>query len=370
MNNQKTIIHIVPGIKYGGIESFLINYFSTININKYNIHIVTYSKPTIPAISEKLTRLGIQIHEVPAARNHLINNIITLRKLFRNLKPDVVHTHKWQNGYLGLFIAATCGVKHRVMHVHESRRFKTNRQKIKCFLTKKLATINIACSEQAANYVYGPKKDVIILNNAIDYPRFQYSETKRAEQRKKLKLHKETILYGHVGRFEDEKNHRFLIQLFAAILRKAPNSKLILIGNGSLKTTIIQEIHDEKLTNNVIIIDGKENIEDYYQAMDCFIFPSKYEGFGMALIEAQANGLKCFASDAISPETSLTGRTQYLSLQLTIETWSKLIITSNKARIPLNVATPKYKKLNITNAAQKLETLYDAITTGDIKHEK
>lgn len=161
---------------------------------------------------------------------------------------------------------------------------------------------------------------------------------KRKEIRKKLNLAENDIVVGHVGRFVLQKNHIFLVNIFKEFLKMVPNSKLVLIGNGETKDDIMKKIDELKIKKNTILLENIKNVNEYMQAFDLFLFPSLYEGLGIVLIEAQASGLKCFASDTIPKNVKISDNLIFVSLSSPSKQWANIM----KDNID-------YKRLNMLN---------------------
>ena len=152
------------------------------------------------------------------------------------------------------------------------------------------------------------------IPNGVNLKRFAFCEEKRQQMRQELGIAKDTFVLGHIGRITAPKNHQFLVELFAEYHKENPNSRLLLIGNGELFETVQQQCVQLGISDAVIMVGSKTNTEDYYQAMDVFVFPSLWEGLPVSVVEAQANGLPCLLSDVITHDVDLTDQVKYLSL--------------------------------------------------------
>lgn len=139
-----------------------------------------------------------------------------------------------------------------------------------------------------------------MIPNGVDLKRFAFCEEKRQQMRQELGIAKDTFVLGHIGRITVPKNHQFLVELFAEYHKENPNSKLLLVGDGELFETVQQQCTQLGIRDAVIMVGSKTNTEDYYQAMDVFVFPSLWEGLPVSVVEAQANGLPCLLSDVIT----------------------------------------------------------------------
>ena len=194
----------------------------------------------------------------------------------------------------------------------------------------------MCCSELAGRWLFGNKEydkgTVYLLNNAIDLDKFKYSKKIGKEKRKELGINDDTLVIGHIGRFVAPKNHRLILNIFDEFHKERPNSKLLLIGQGPLMKEIEEQTKKMKINDSVIFLGQIENVNEYYNAMDLFLFPSLYEGLGLVLIEAQTNGLPCIASTEVPAIAKVSDLLKFVSLENKVEEWSKEIISSIKRK--------------------------------------
>ena len=196
-------------------------------------------------------------------------------------------------------------------------------------LFNKYADVLLAPSDLAAINLFGKDylKDVRFhyLENGLDFEKYKFSEDSRLTERKNLSIGKDTLVIGHVGRFDVQKNHAFLIDIYREIVELIPNSCLVLIGTGVLENSIQQKVEKEKLTDKVFFLGVRSDVASLLSAMDVFVFPSLYEGMPNTVIEAQASGLLCFISDTITKEANVANRVEYLSLKLCAKEWAEKV---------------------------------------------
>ena len=197
------------------------------------------------------------------------------------------------------------------------------------FLPKVIPNVKIAPSTEAAEFVFGKiavkNNKVTILHNALNYDDFKFNKKNRDKIRTELNVGNKT-LYGHVGRLNKQKNHIFLLNIFKEILKKDKNSMLVLIGEGELKQEILNKIKELNIEKNVILLEPKKNINEYFMAFDKLIFPSLFEGMPNVIIEAEASGLPCFISNTITKEANITGLVKYIDLNKSAEEWASIIL--------------------------------------------
>ena len=192
-------------------------------------------------------------------------------------------------------------------------------------------THKFSCGEDAAKWVYGAKNidDVIYMKNAIDANEFRYSKKIDDEVREEFGLEGKFVI-GHVGRFFEQKNHPFIVKVFAEVAKQDPSAVLILVGGGELDDAIMNQIKDDVnqlgLSDKVIFTGVRSDVKRIMQAFDVFILPSLYEGFPVVMVEAQATGLKCLISDKVPSECDITGNVEIIPLSDGEKVWADHIL--------------------------------------------
>ena len=249
----------------------------------------------------------------------------------------VIHSHVRSYASVYLPIAKKYGLK-TVIHSHSTSNGSGFTALVKQILQYPLryqADCYLSCSEVAGKWLFGDKvvagEKFQILQNAIDIGEYQYNETARDIIRKELGLNKE-ILFGHVGRFHESKNPIFLLEVFGQLHNKIPNSKLVMVGEGELRTQIEEKIRQLKIEKDVYLLGTRNDVKSILQAMDCFLFPSCWEGVPVTVIEAQAAGLPCFVSDTVTKDVGASDLVHYLPIQNGTEPWVKAITEADLER--------------------------------------
>ena len=183
----------------------------------------------------------------------------------------------------------------------------------------------MCCSELAGRWLFGDKEydkgNVYLLNNAINLDKFKYDEGIRERKRKELNIPEDTLVIGHVGRFVEQKNHRFLIDIFNEVHKENSNSLLLLAGQGPLMDEMKEKVKTLDLEENVRFLGQRNDINELYQAFDVFLFPSLYEGLGMVLIEAQCSNLLSAASTEARNIVKKNDNLLFLKLSNNINNW-------------------------------------------------
>lgn len=302
-------------------------------------------------------RLGGNIYEIPNRSKSPIKYFNSLKNIVKKNNYNIIHAHG-NSGTLLLDIYASKlgGANIRISHCHNSTCTHKFIHKITKSGLNKNATTLLACSNVAGKWLYD--KDFEIINNGIEFEKFSFNEEVRKKYRDEMGL-SEYFVLGHVGHISYQKNHEFLLEIFKEILKINPKSKLVLIGDGILRTEIENKIRKLKIENDVILMGKRSDISNILCMMDIFIFPSRFEGLPVALLEAQATGLQCITSTAVTEEANVLGNVKYLNLEESPEIWANKILECNK-NYPRNYALEIFKKskFNIDNEVKKLEELY------------
>lgn len=325
-------------ISNGGQESFVMNMVTHMNLSDKQVDLLTPYYCDNEFYKKKIDDLGGKIftfNKKFQPGKSRFNICSDLDKFFKENKYDVVHVHSGSISIFGIYAyyAKKHGVKKVIVHSHSSierKNIKNTVLRYACiFFLKKNVDVYCACSQIAGESKFVSsvtKEKLIVLKNGIEVDKFGFNLLKRVELRKQLDVNETEFVIGHVGRFSDEKNHAFLIDVFAEFLKLKPESKLMLIGSGELENEIKEKVNILNITDKVIFIGNVNNVYDYYQAMDCFVLPSKFEGLGMVGIEAQAAGLPCFVSNGCPKELKITENLEYISLSDSPQKWAKAIL--------------------------------------------
>ena len=345
----------------GGAESLIMNLYRNIDRNKVQFDFVVHTKDKCD-YEDEINALGGKIYRIEQISRHPIKNMIQLKKIFKDNKDiyQTIHRHTDSSiVFTDLLVAKLMGIKNRYVHSHNT---KVSKGKIIHLFFRPvlnlLATRRFACSQDAGKWLFGSKKDFTVIPNGIEIDKYKFNPKVRKEVRKELNIDDDEILIGHVGRFQNVKNHNFLIDIFYE-LQKDIKSKLVLVGDGELQRTIKEKVKELKIENKVLFLGLRNDVNRILQGIDLFVFPSYYEGLPLTLIEAQASGLNILASDTITKQCNITGSIEFLSLNKGKLIWKQKI---------LNMLENNKRKLDITSlyengfdskeTAKKLQLLY------------
>lgn len=353
----------------GGIESLLSNLIKHIDKSKFNINILVSQKETdiYDEIlgNNKVDEILDKRCENPFSR--IFKTIFRFKKVIKNKEIDVIHLNIYNGvGMIYAYIANKVGVKNIIVHAHNSG-IDDDKFKIKYFLHSiskaifsKYADNYIACSKEAADFCFKiPKnKSLTIINNGIDTERFKYNKETRSQYRRNLEI-EDNFVVGNVARFVEQKNHDFLIDVFLNLKQLIPNAKLLLVGNGLLEEKTSSKVKKFNIEKDVIILKERNDVNNILQCFDIFCLPSKYEGLGIAVIEAQACGIKCVVSDGIPKNAIITPNVKVISLKEEAKAWAEII--SQYKNIEIETDTTEYIRSNgydIKENTKKIEKIY------------
>ena len=282
---------------------------------------------------EKFSELGSKLYYLKYKHSRfklvrVFHKYYAYKSFFKMHNINIIHIDT--DGFhrvVELFAAKRAGVSKRIIHSHntsaEVNGFLSKKKlliKLGQMLYSMFATDFVACSDEAGKWLFGKNNKTLILQNGIDVERFKFDSQRRSEARDQLGINN-CVVYGHIGRFEKQKNHKFLIQVFKELYNRNKSSRLLLIGDGRLRNDLVDLVKSEQLESAVVFLGNVDNVEYYYNAMDLFLFPSLFEGFGIVVIEAQCNGLPVIMSKAVPNQTKLTRECISLPLN-SIQLWA------------------------------------------------
>lgn len=359
----------------GGVEAVVLNYYQ--NINRENIQfdfIIDSDSSVVPY--ELITDLGGRVYRI-SPYQHLRAYQRDLTALFKKNNYLIVHSHINAISVIPLRIAKKCGVPIRIAHNHSTAApGETRKNILKSILrifSKKYPTQYMAPTRYAGEWLFGSKvadNELYILKNAVNVELFSYNKKAREEMRNELAYQSDDIVIGNIGRMVWQKNQKFVIDIFNELQKINKNYRLILIGDGPLKDSLMQQCQELGIEKLVKFIKNSNQIADYYQAMDCFLFPSNYEGLGMVAVEAQIAGLPVIASTQVPLEAKISDKFFTIDLNEKKHNWASYVKQSiNKAsRKGYKNEASKYG-YNIQEEARKLEIIYMKLRKGINKKE-
>lgn len=326
------ILHVLGTTNLGGAESRIMDLYRHIDRTRVQFDFVVH-KSEEGYFDEEITRLGGRIFRVPRFR---IYNYFSYRKAFRDFFREhhefrMVQGHITSSAVIYLPLAKKAGIPVTIAHARSAGVDKGIKGILTRWMRKNLSgktDYMFTCSKLAGISVFGKRAvdegKTIFIPNAIDSAKFAYNEEKRREIREQLGISNQYVI-GHVGRFHYAKNHEYLIRVFAELCKGKGDYALILLGEGGGMESIKTLAEELGVENKVHFLGNHSNIYDYYQAMDYFVYPSRFEGLPGTIVEAQSAGLRCVMSDAICEEAVITDLVHTMSIEEEPAKWAGYI---------------------------------------------
>lgn len=352
----------------GGVESFVMNYYREMVKDEIQFDFICMYDSL--AYEEEIKSLGGTVFYLPNIKKHPIRFRKELMKILKQGNYHAVHVNMLSAAnVVPLVIAKRAGMKKIIAHSHNSSSPGILRNILHCLNKPRIAryaTDFFACSQVAGKWLFSKKimesENYHMIHNALHVERFFYQEEIRKSIRQELQI-EEKFVIGHVGRFEEQKNHTFLIDVFYEITKECQDAVLLLVGDGELKEQILSKVKAYGIENQVQFLGVRKDLPRIWNAMDVFVFPSLFEGLPLVALEAQAAGVNSVMADTISDEVKITDHVEFLSLESETVFWKEHILSYRKtardskqnSRIMQQFQKAGY---DITSAAKKLEGYY------------
>ena len=320
MGQPVRILHILGNTQLGGAESRIMDLYRHMDRSVVQFDFVVHSKEE-GYFNEEIRKLGGRIFRVPRFR---VLNYFSYCRAWKKLLQEhrdadgrsefhMIQGHMTSTAAIYLPIARKCGIETTIAHARSAGVDKGLKGILTRFLRRNLskkADYLFTCSELAGISVFGKKAveqgRTRFLPNAIDCQKFAPDPLVREKIRRELGI-ENCYVIGHVGRFHYAKNHEYLLRVFAELVkRKTRDYVLLLLGEGSGMEDIRILSRELGIGDKVYFLGNKSNVNDYYQAMDYFVYPSRFEGMPGTIVEAQTAGLRCLMSDTICKEVIAT----------------------------------------------------------------
>ena len=360
------VLHSVSNMARAGIETMLMNYYRQIDRRQLQFDFLA-NKPVPGEYDEEIRSMGGRVFVSPGLNPlHYPRYRRYVADLLRE-NPDIkiVHAHNEAMGYYALKSAKDAGLRIRIAHAHNTQIIRDYKYPLKLICKRLLpgaATDYWSCGRDAGIYYYGEMRwnaSGFILHNAIDLSRFGFRPEARARQRQMHGL-QDCFVIGHVGRFNVQKNHGRLLDIFARIVKTEPSARLALIGTGELEQSVREKALNLGILDKTLFLGQMADVSDWYQAMDCFVLPSLFEGLPVVGIEAQAAGLPCVFSDRVTDEVLLSPEARRVPLQSDDAEWAGEIMKAARAAADRKkgMDTVRQAGYDIHAEALKLQRVY------------
>ena len=373
--NKIKVLHVFSRFDQGGVENFILNLYRNIDREKFEFSFAITSGEE-GVLDNVAKSLGGKIY-------YFNNGEVTFKNVKNNLNRiideygpfDCIHSHCYFfSGYI-LWLAKLKQIPVRISHSHETYKGQKYTLKRKVYenvmreMIEKCATVKVGCGKAACHHLYGKYvNESIVINNAVDIDKFRFNEESRKKIRDVYDLHGYRVL-GHVGRFEDQKDHEYLISVFSKAYAKNNKLKLLLIGEGSKKDEIMLKVKNSPFADNVLFLGNKNNVNEIMCAMDLFVFPSKYEGLSIVTVESQCSGLPCIVSDCVSKEHNISGNMIFLSKK-DENIWVETILDNLNCKRENNDISIMESGYNIVTTVENMMKIYNGFCIEQIKNLK
>ena len=363
---MRKIIEFIPELSMGGAETLVKDYCLKIDKSKFNVIVlcsIKYGNPWEKVLEEAGIRV-VYINDYSEKKpkdfieKFLIRNrrFNFVKDFFRQENPDVIHIHLGLAEYV-YYSKVLCNVFYTVHSTPDFVWRKNKREERYCkYLVKKNNMRFITLHDQMRQEVNKRFKvnNSIVLNNGIDFSKFDI-DINVSEIRKSFNIPENAYVIGHIGRFVNEKNHNFLVDVFYEVSKLKQNAFLLLIGDGILKEIIQQKLDLIGLKGKYLILSNRTDIPVLLKMMNMFVFPSILEGLGIVLVEAQKTALPCIVSDTVPKAVVLSNLVTFMSLSNTAKEWAERILTFNIKKIEMN----GLEDWDMNNVIHKLEDIYN-----------
>lgn len=356
----------------GGVENVIMNYYR--NINKQKVQFDFLCNTEKVAYESEILELGGKIYKITARSKNRKKYKTEMKEFFSKHAKE--YSTIWVNvcslaNIDYMIYAKKYGIKYRIIHSHNSENMDSKIRgilhRINKIFIKGYATDFWACSNDAGKWFYNNKiingDKYLIINNAIDTPKYEFNEEIRKDYRKKLGVEEEFVI-GNVGRLHFQKNQEFLIDIFNEINKKVNNAKLLIIGQGEDFSKLKEKVKQLNLEDKIQFLGVRYDIPQLLQAMDAFVFPSVFEGLGLALIEAQASGVQVYASKDVIPSiVKMSDDFHFISLNEEPKEWARIIVENRKNRTANKKSCDNIRKAgyDIAEETKKLEKYFERV---------
>lgn len=364
MSEPIRVLQIMGIVESGGVEAVIMNYYRHIDRSKVQFDFVMH-KGGNPRYIAEIKSLGGKVFEITPYSKNILAFTYEIYRVIKDGHYKIVHSNMNSMSGFPLFAAWLAGAKVRILHNHttdtKAEGFRTVIKRVLRPFARMFANQYWACGKLAGVWMYGEKAldegKVTIINNAIDLSKFAFNQKVRDKLRKEMGLEGKFVV-GHVGRFMKQKNHEFLVDIFAELVKQKPESVLLLIGEGPLFSYIQDKVKGLHLQDKVKFLGVRNDVAELYNVMDVFVLPSFYEGLPVVGVEVQANGLPFLCSDKVTKEIVTSQFIELLSLDYGVSLWTSKVISANKKCLIKRKTAIRDSKFDIHSESKELQIKY------------
>ena len=354
MDKRIKIAMVANNLELNGISSVIVNYCTHIDKEKFDIAVLV-GAPINPSNRKKCQDAGAEVIELPSKRTDSKAFYKALNVALKGRDIDIFHVHG--NGTVmsaELAIAKHNHIKHRIAHSHNTTCGHLELHKILRPAFDYLVTDAFACGEDAGHWLF-PNRSFVVIPNGFDIDKFIFDPEVRQDIRNELGIQDDELVLGHIGRINSQKNQKFLLQVFEQIAKENEKTRLLMVGIGPEYDEVKQMVSDSPYKDRITMYGESMHPEKMYSAIDEFVFPSRYEGLPITLLEAQINGLPCTVSDVITDEVIINDNVKKEALSAGVSVWKNATLKNTKR---CHTDYDKFAQFRIEDDVKKLEYEY------------
>lgn len=361
MKNEKIKVAMVTN-HFGitGIGTVIMNYCKSLDKSKYDLTILA-GQPIAEKYEKECRENGINLVALPSRHGSPMKHYVALWRALKKENYDIVHDHGNSSMMaVELTIAKLAGVKNRIAHSHNSTcpNMRVHRLLNPYFRT--IYTKALACGQLAGDWLFG-EGNFEVLPNGFHTENFAFSKENRDAIRTELGVENQ-LLIGHIGRINEQKNQEYLLEIFKDVAAMRNDTILLMVGTGPDEEKIKARVQEHPYKDRIILYGETDNPTAFYSAMDVFVFPSRYEGLPVVLLEAQISGLPCIVSDKVTREVDL-GDINWKSIDDDPKQWANAMFSveyrSEEERTAYREKhLERIQRYDITQSVKQLDRIY------------
>ena len=327
MGKTKILTITTTGLgKKEGISTVILDYYSYFDKDKFQLDIIASGKYGYQLVTE-FQNIGVNIRVLPSRKHSVTKYIKAFYKLFKEEHYNAIYMHGSSAIMsIELFIAKMCGCRTRIVHSHNTTCDHKKADKLLRPVFYRLYTKALACGNDAGKWLYGGR-EFDIVKNGRNVSVYKYDPMRRKKMRESLGVNDSTLLVGHVGNFNKQKNQIYAVDVFKDLLVKNKDAKMYLMGDGALRESVEKYISDNGLNDFIEFTGNITNVPDMLQAMDVMLLPSLHEGLPLVAVEWQICGLPCILSDKVTTECAYMDYVKFLPLSDDRSKWVEAILS-------------------------------------------
>ncbi len=321
------VLQVLGGLNRGGAETMVMNLYRAVDKSRVQFDFIIHS-PKENAYRQEIEALGGRVYVFPRLTAKNVRRYRRHWDTFLGEHPEyrILHSHVRSYAVVFLGIARRHGLT-TIVHSHSTSNGSGAKARVKGLLQRPLrkrADYLFACSRISGEWLFGKRAveapNYRMIKNAIDTERYRVSAAVREQTRRALGV-ENAVVYGHVGRLSEPKNHPFLLRVFRELATENPDAVLLLVGEGGCRAAIEAQVKELGLEHRVILTGARSDVPQLLSAMDVFLFPSLWEGLPVTVVEAQVAGLPCLVSDTVTEEVAVSAAVTYLPIDRGTACW-------------------------------------------------